>query len=473
MVITIIVLLLLLQIYSPKGTFLPVTTEESSMFQNAVKIATIDSNSGVQAFMTDIQFATWPNSMTIVRESDTVMYGIFVHRTSAQLNSNSLFLTKITNNIASTNKVEIYNPPDNVAINFFVEAVFQTDTNLYIYVRAFTQFPEKYYLVTVNKANPSLDTSASELGFIPNYGETVSTFIMNTERFMIIRTGGDSFTYKLYKVSSDFKTMQYIKDVTVPSSMRGIGRIYYLESSQKYLAMGTTIAEPEGLNVMATSTDLTTWGAINDVPEIFRTAYYSLDNRFNNNIRTRIELYSPQDQYTAHPRIDIYKVELNTNACLSHTYSDWGSCTNGQRTRTLLTSTPVNCTGGVVPVLTESCTVTACTSYTYSDWGACINGQRTRTIATSTPANCTGGATPVLTESCTVAGVVCGPLDVNGDSKVSPVDLSSFLTVYGKDCSDTAPTTGCKGKDSNIDNRISPVDLSNILSVYGLNSCIR
>jgi hypothetical protein len=69
-------------------------------------------------------------------------------------------------------------------------------------------------------------------------------------------------------------------------------------------------------------------------------------------------------------------------------------------------------------------------------------------------------------------GVICGSLDVNNDNKISPVDLSSFLAMYGAQCSDIAPTTGCKGKDANNDKKIGPVDFSNILGKYGKPNCL-
>jgi hypothetical protein len=42
-----------------------------------------------------------------------------------------------------------------------------------------------------------------------------------------------------------------------------------------------------------------------------------------------------------------------------------------------------------------------CTSFIYSAWGPCVGGQRTRTILSQSPVGCIGGS-PVLTESCVV-----------------------------------------------------------------------
>lgn len=91
-------------------------------------------------------------------------------------------------------------------------------------------------------------------------------------------------------------------------------------------------------------------------------------------------------------------------ACTSHAYSEWSTCQNGVRTRTVLSSSPPGCSGGVAPgPLSEACTVTppACTSHTYSNWSACQNGSRSRFLVSSSPPGCVGGLTPgPLSESC-------------------------------------------------------------------------
>lgn len=86
--------------------------------------------------------------------------------------------------------------------------------------------------------------------------------------------------------------------------------------------------------------------------------------------------------------------------CTSYTYSEWGNCVNGIKTRTILSSSPAGCVGGLQPVLTDTCTVppSPCV-YTYSAWGNCVNGQQSRTVVSVTPSNCVG--TPILTQSCT------------------------------------------------------------------------
>jgi hypothetical protein len=101
----------------------------------------------------------------------------------------------------------------------------------------------------------------------------------------------------------------------------------------------------------------------------------------------------------------VLTINPNSTPCVSFTYSDWGGCTNNSQSRTVTATTPAICTGGVLPVLTQSCTSasTACSSFTYSAWGNCANNSQSRTVTASTPANCSGGATPVLSRSCTSA----------------------------------------------------------------------
>jgi hypothetical protein len=61
-----------------------------------------------------------------------------------------------------------------------------------------------------------------------------------------------------------------------------------------------------------------------------------------------------------------------------------------------------------------------CTSFTYSSWSACTSGQQTRTVLTSSPAGCTGGI-PVLSQSCT--------LPVTVTITPSPASVNSCQTV--------------------------------------------
>jgi hypothetical protein len=84
--------------------------------------------------------------------------------------------------------------------------------------------------------------------------------------------------------------------------------------------------------------------------------------------------------------------------CTSFTYSSWSACSNNTQSRTVTSSSPGGCTGGIPGALSQSCTPQTCT-YTYSNWSACANNTQTRTVTSSSPDGCTG--TPVLSQSCT------------------------------------------------------------------------
>ena len=89
--------------------------------------------------------------------------------------------------------------------------------------------------------------------------------------------------------------------------------------------------------------------------------------------------------------------------CSGYNYNGgWTPCSSGGRqSATYNGYTPNNCTG--IPSdapKTRLCTppLVTCTSFTYTK-SACVNGNRTLTIATKSPSNCTGG-NPKTSESC-------------------------------------------------------------------------
>ena len=92
------------------------------------------------------------------------------------------------------------------------------------------------------------------------------------------------------------------------------------------------------------------------------------------------------------------------------TCTSWGTCTNGTQTCNPggYSLIPAGCSAGSVLAPTQSC-VPACTSFTYSDWSSCSNGTQTRTILSSVPSNCSGGVTPILSQSCTLSCVAGDP----------------------------------------------------------------
>jgi hypothetical protein len=154
----------------------------------------------------------------------------------------------------------------------------------------------------------------------------------------------------------------------------------------------------------------------------------------------------------------INSTNITIPTCTSFTYSNWSACTNGQQTRTVLTSSPSGCTGGIKEALSQNCTAPRCTyfrysdwsvcnngqqtrtvlasspegcvidgqvlsqicgitpnctSFTYSNWSACTNGQQTRTVLTSSPSGCTGGIKEALSQNCTNVSSACQNLIEN------------------------------------------------------------
>lgn len=69
-----------------------------------------------------------------------------------------------------------------------------------------------------------------------------------------------------------------------------------------------------------------------------------------------------------------------------------------------------------------------CTSFTYSSWSTCSAGTQTRTVISSSPLGCSGG-TPVLTQSCTT-GAIPGDLDLDG--VVNSVDFSLLISRWNQ-----------------------------------------
>jgi len=91
--------------------------------------------------------------------------------------------------------------------------------------------------------------------------------------------------------------------------------------------------------------------------------------------------------------------ECGDNSCDFVNYTAWGSCnkTTGKKTRQIESLAPEGC----VPqnsVLSTDCN--GCESYNYSTWSACVNNVQTRTIESTLPADCHGGVQPVLSQVC-------------------------------------------------------------------------
>jgi hypothetical protein len=83
----------------------------------------------------------------------------------------------------------------------------------------------------------------------------------------------------------------------------------------------------------------------------------------------------------------------------------------------------------------------------------------------STPTNMpinTPTVTPIMTTPPLQEGVLCGPLDVNGDNKINWIDRADFETKWLKHCIDTVDYSwGCGAKDFNHDGVIEYKDWDN------------
>ena len=89
------------------------------------------------------------------------------------------------------------------------------------------------------------------------------------------------------------------------------------------------------------------------------------------------------------------------------------SCpSTGQQTKTW---TQIGqCTGGVyhsaeLITCNYQAPISTCTSFTYSDWTTCSSGNKTRTITSSSPSGCTGGTPDITSTSCTTPVTITSP----------------------------------------------------------------
>jgi len=231
--------------------------------------------------------------------------------------------------------------------------------------------------------------------------------------FALYQISGDPITDEANEETSGLRSL--LRDVkfkvtngNVVVTNRETGGIIY-SGQLKDLASGTFYPEnmPAGLVGATTCTyTYSDWGACQ-----------------SNSTQTRTMLTSSPADCTGTPVLSqtCTYVPPTPSTC-TYNYSSWGVCqSDSTQTRTVLQSTPVGCTG--TPVLLQRCTyvppVTTCTSFTYSAWGTCqSNSTQTRTLLTSSPAGCTGGS-PVLSQSCTY---------------VPPIDGAALYTQYCSGC---------------------------------------
>ena len=59
----------------------------------------------------------------------------------------------------------------------------------------------------------------------------------------------------------------------------------------------------------------------------------------------------------------------------------------------------LKCSAGAGVTSRTNAATSTCTSFTYSSWSSCSSSVQTRTVSSSVPATCSGGVTPVLSQS--------------------------------------------------------------------------
>jgi len=100
---------------------------------------------------------------------------------------------------------------------------------------------------------------------------------------------------------------------------------------------------------------------------------------------------------------------------------------------------------------------TICTSWTYSDWGSCSLGQQSRSILSSSPSGCTLGS-PVLTQSCSV-------VKSSGRSgSRAAVTIPLIVSSYNQDLVILPEQTGTYTQDTPAGQIILQVPVDNIFS---------
>ncbi len=66
---------------------------------------------------------------------------------------------------------------------------------------------------------------------------------------------------------------------------------------------------------------------------------------------------------------------------------------------------------------------------------------------------------------------VCGPMDVDGDGKLTVIDQVAILALLRKTCVDDIVYSGCGGKDANRNGKIDLRDIASFNRRFGLSSC--
>lgn len=80
-------------------------------------------------------------------------------------------------------------------------------------------------------------------------------------------------------------------------------------------------------------------------------------------------------------------IQTPSSDCTSYTYSDWGNCVKGFRTKVVNGASPKGCTPDAnAATIVERCP--KCTSYTYGDWSKCKNGTQVKMATGASPKGC-------------------------------------------------------------------------------------
>jgi len=146
------------------------------------------------------------------------------------------------------------------------------------------------------------------------------------------------------------------------------------------------------------------------------------------------------------------KASLSPNDLAASCHSNNSSSDNSSSSSTSTPLTCYSCTGQSSTCQPFDVSTTSCPSGSSTNAADCLSK--------------VGG-------SCSNANVVdCGPIDINGDNKLTILDLNDFAAAYGKTCKDHYPQSqGCGGKDYYGDGAINIRDLAYFTSKYGKDSC--
>lgn len=85
--------------------------------------------------------------------------------------------------------------------------------------------------------------------------------------------------------------------------------------------------------------------------------------------------------------------------CTQFSYSQWGSCSSGIQTRSVVSYYPSGCSGGT-PILSQECS--SCTGYTYTPWSECVDSKQTRSIESEFASSCPSTEQQPLERECVI-----------------------------------------------------------------------